>query len=84
MKVRIVALFILIFFICAFQYSCSRRNITGWGQDGDIYVLADSTIWNDISPILSQTFEKQIITPQNETIFTIHRANLDKFKRYKN
>jgi hypothetical protein len=61
-----------------------ERKLTGWGDDADIYVLADSLLWQSTEPVIQDIFEKPIITPQDETIFTIQRTDLNNFQRYKN
>ncbi len=61
-----------------------ERKLTGWGDDADVYVLADSVIWQSAETVIRDIFEKPLITPQDETIFTINKANLNKFQRYKN
>ncbi|MBN2009233.1 DUF4837 family protein [candidate division KSB1 bacterium] len=82
-KIALYSIFITLFVL--FNLSCNEsRVITGWGQDGDIHVLADSTIWNTLSSVLSETFEKPIITPQNEIEFTLIKTDIETFKRFKN
>lgn len=54
------------------------------GADHEIYVVADSTIWQQGEPILKQIFEKAEYTPRPEKIFRIVKADLSNFKRFKN
>lgn len=83
MKKQFFLSLIVLIIILSFFSFCEQK-ISGWGDDGDIHVLADSTIWLATEPILRDVFEKSIMTPQDETIFTILKAELNKFKRYKN
>jgi hypothetical protein len=83
MKKQILKLLFISIILFSFLSNCERK-ISGWGEDGDIHVLADSTVWLATEPILRDVFEKPIMTPQDETIFTIFKAELDKFKRFKN
>ncbi len=57
------------------------------GKEDDIFVLADSTQWENYYEILSPIFEKEIITPQPEILFNLKRidfSELNKFKKRKN
>lgn len=83
MKSHQLKYFLFLIISLTFFYQCSRK-LTGWGDDGDIHVLADSTIWEASQSILREVFERKIITPQNETIFTIIKGELNNFKRFKN
>lgn len=74
----------VIVFFTLFIYSSCENRLTGLGDDGDIRVLADSSLWAETEPILNEIFEVPIMTPQNETIFTIMRGDLNNFKKFKN
>ncbi|MBD3289032.1 DUF4837 family protein, partial [candidate division KSB1 bacterium] len=80
---RYLIIFLTGLLVVSILSNCERK-LTGWGDDADIHVLADSTLWQSMEPVLRDIFEKPIVTPQNETIFTINEAALDNFKRYKN
>ncbi len=54
------------------------------GNDYDIHVLADSTIWKGTEDVLKQTFEKVERTPQPEKWFTLVKQDLDNYKKFKN
>ncbi|MEE4311442.1 MAG: DUF4837 family protein [candidate division KSB1 bacterium] len=74
----VISIFLLIIYA-----SCQNR-LTGLGDDGDIRVLADSTLWTETEPILNEIFEVPIMTPQDEKVFTIIRGDLTNFKKFKN
>jgi len=61
----------------------SDRKV-GWGADAEIFVLADSTIWHSAEPLLRETFERPLVTPQHETVFTIIHKDFINFMRFKN
>ena len=84
MKSFLCKLLITLTLVVTIFSQCSKKTLSGWGEDGNILVLSDSLIWKSIEPALRETFEKRIITPQTETIFTIKRGNLENFKRFKN
>lgn len=54
------------------------------GNDYDIHVLADSSIWQETQPLLAEIFEKIEPTPQPEKLFTLYLAEPTNYKRYKN
>ena len=83
MKLKLLKYFGILLLICVFFSQCERK-LTGWGEDCEIRVLADSTLWMDTEPILRKIFEKPILTPQEETIFSIIHGDITNFKRYKN
>ena len=71
--------------IIAFLSGCDNSDRKmGWGADAEIFVLADSTIWHSAEPLLRETFEKPLITPQHETVFTIIHKDFNNFMRFKN
>lgn len=85
MKMPIKFRFIFSALIIAFILSCDNSNSKmGWGADAEIYVLADSTIWHPVESILKETFEKPLVTPQRETVFTVIHKDFYNFMRYKN
>lgn len=80
---RYMIIFFASLLVVSILSNCERK-LTGWGDDADIHVLADSLLWQNTEPALKDIFEKPIITPQDETIFTLQKANLENFQRYKN
>jgi len=83
MKKQIIY-FLIILSASIITVSQCKRTLTGWGDDANIQVLADSTHWIATESILRSTFEKPIVTPQDETIFTLIKGDVTKFKRFKN
>ena len=64
---------------------CDNSNKkVGWGADAEIFVLADSTIWRTAEPVVRETFERPLVTPQRETVFTVIHKDFHNFMRYKN
>lgn len=85
MKTPIRFLFLLSLIIIASVVDCDNSNSkVGWGVDGEIFVLADSTVWHATEPVLRETFERPLVTPQHETVFTIIHKDFNNFMRYKN
>lgn len=54
------------------------------GLEDEIYVVADSTEFLDLKPVMDSTFEKIINTPQPEKLFTLKRISVNEIDRYKN
>ena len=54
------------------------------GVEDEIYVVADSTEFLDLKPVMESTFEKIINTPQPEKLFTLKRISVNQIDRYKN
>ena len=71
---------IVMIFFCL---QCKSKRIS-LGYNDRIYVIADSTLWEESESILRETFEKPLVTPQHETVFTLINGNLDFFKNYNN
>ncbi len=67
---------------CTMLQCTSKKNSLGYNDR--IYVIADSSLWSEMEPLLRETFEKPLVTPQHETIFTVINGNLDFFKNYNN
>jgi len=66
--------------------SCDTKK-NAIGNSDEIFVIADTTEYYQLEPVLAETFEKIIYTPQPENVFSIKRSsfeNLQKFKRRKN
>lgn len=85
MKKLTISMLCIAFFLASIVVlmSCSRRNFP-LGEDNEIKVVADSTIWNEIEPSLRQIFEKIEETPQPEKVFHLDLADVNKVKRFKN
>ena len=83
MKKYFVFLMIIIAASLLCFINCDKRKYA-WGKQADIRVLADSTMWEEAEPILRDIFEKPLVTPQNETVFTILQADSTTFKKYNN
>ncbi len=67
--------------------SCDTSNKPAVGLEDEIYVVADSTEYEELKLALETTFEKTIYTPQPEKIFTLIRISpnqIEKFNRKKN
>lgn len=85
MKTPILFRFLLSLIIITYFMGCDNSDRKmGWGADAEIFVLADSTIWRTAEPIIRETFEKPLVTPQRETVFTVTHKDFHNFMRYKN
>ena len=54
------------------------------GLEDEIYVVADSTEFEALKPVMDSTFEKIINTPQPEKLFTLRRITVNQLDKYKN
>ena len=81
-KYRILFPTLLLLFIMIYLVSCTKPRPLG--DDYQIRVLADSTIWKQTEPLIRGIFEKIEYTPQPEKLFTIIKADPNEYKRYKN
>jgi hypothetical protein len=52
------------------------------GPEDEIYVVADSTEFQQLKPVLDSTFEKIINTPLPEKLFTIKRISVDQLGNF--
>lgn len=83
-------IFFLSFFLVVSVFyfdSCSTAPKPAQGPEDEIYVVADSSEFADLSPLLDSTYEKLIYTPQPEKLFTVIRISpnqLDKYRFKKN
>jgi hypothetical protein len=74
----------LISIISVFYFvSCEISNQPAQGLEDEIYVMADSTEYSELSASLDSTFEKIIYTPQPEKLFTLIRISPNQLERYK-
>ena len=78
-----IFILILVFLTGVIFYSCSSLK-PAEGPEDEIYVVADSTEYQALEPVMDSTFEKIIYTPQPEKLFNIIRISLNKLDRYKN
>ncbi|MBN1154216.1 DUF4837 family protein [candidate division KSB1 bacterium] len=83
MRKRFLSEIVILLTLTILTSSCERK-LVGFGDDAEIRILADSTVWLATEPVLRDIFEKPLITPQDETIFTILQGEIDNFKRFKN
>lgn len=63
---------------------CQQNLKPAIGKEDEIIVIADSIEWNDYYDFLSAIFEKEIITPQPEQLFTLRRVDFSQFKKHQN
>lgn len=71
------SLFVLIFV----SLSCFKKP-KGFGEDTQLFVIADSTNWLILEPAMREVFEKVISTPQPEKVFDVNWVSPDKFNQY--
>jgi hypothetical protein len=64
----------------------SRKPMSS-GHQQTIYVFADDNIWHVVEPLLRASIERYFYTTENETLFTLRRADAGSmrlFNRFKN
>lgn len=71
-------------FILVVYFGCQSNLRPAYGKEDEIIVFADSASWENYYEFLSEIFEKEIITPQPEQLFTLKRVNLEQLNKYKN
>jgi hypothetical protein len=76
--ISVISLISVFYFV-----SCETSNKPAQGLEDEIYVVADSTEFADLSVALDSTFEKIIYTPQPEKLFTLKRISPNLLERYK-
>jgi hypothetical protein len=82
-----VLTFVSLIFLAFIIISCNPADKPAVGPEDEIYVIADSSEFQQLEPALDSTFEKVIYTPQPENLFTLKRISpneLDNFKQSKN
>ena len=83
-KYLLVSISLFIIFLLS---ACDLTEKPARGYEDEIFVVADSTEYEQLKPALESIFEKKIYTPQPENIFTLNRISIgeiDRFKRKKN
>jgi hypothetical protein len=63
---------------------CDPTSKPARGLEDEIYVVADSVEFAELSISLETTFEKLIYTPQPEKLFTLKRISVNQVEKYKN
>ena len=76
--ITVISLISVFYFI-----SCETSNRPAQGLEDEIYVVADSSEYAELSPALDSAFEKIIYTPQPEKLFTLFRISPNQLERYK-
>lgn len=79
--------YILFFFVITISFflaSCDRSDKPAYGPEDEIYVIADSTEFENLKLSLESAFEKLIYTPQPENLFILKRISPVQLESYKN
>jgi hypothetical protein len=76
--ITLISLITVFYFI-----SCEITNKPAQGLEDEIYVIADSSEYADLSAALDSAFEKIIYTPQPEKLFTLLRISPNQLEIYK-
>jgi hypothetical protein len=63
--------------------ACETSNKPAQGLEDEIYVVADSSEYAELSVALDSAFEKIIYTPQPERLFTLIRISPNQLERYR-
>jgi len=74
MKIQIKILVVISISAAIFISSCSNKK-PAIGNEDDIVVIADSSLYYEMEGELLQVFEKVIFTPQSEKLFNLIRDN---------
>lgn len=82
MKVARILLSLTVIINVLYFSGCSKP--VPLGNDYDIHVLADSSIWKSTEDLLKTTFERTEYNPQPEKWYTLIKENPHDYKRYKN
>jgi len=74
------------FIFCLFiiLQGCDPSTKPARGLEDEIYVVADSAEFAELSTALQTTFEKIIYTPQPEKLFTLIRVPVNEIEKHKN
>lgn len=79
-----ILIYTLAVFIIIISINRCERKLIAIGDEADIHVLADSTTWLETESTIRDIFERFIVTPQDESIFTVERGDIQSFKRLQN
>ena len=82
-----IFLLVLFSFALIFFSACDTTNKPAKGLEDEIYIVADSSEYEELRVALESTFEKVIYTPQPEKLFTLQRvspAEIEKYRTRKN
>lgn len=79
-KMKITKLFALILSMLLFT-SCYKRELTR-GPEYTLYVFAENQDWQQAQPILTEVFQRSIMTPQTESHFNLVHVNPDSFQYF--
>ena len=82
MKVKNYYLLLAFFILILAAVGCDTSNRPATGLEDEIYVVADSAEYVQLSNALDSTFEKVIYTPQPENLFTLKRISVNQINNY--
>ncbi len=83
MKTKRLPLLIMFATLLFSFVSCTNSHKPAIGNDDDIIVIADSSLYYELEAEMLHVFEKIIYTPQPENLFNLMRENLGKLNRLK-
>ena len=78
----LVPSFLILVIIFSFN-GCDQKK-KAYGNEDDIYVIADTASFYNLEPALRTVFNKIVYTPQPENLFNLRRFNYDSFEKQKN
>jgi len=78
-----VLTFVSLFLSALFLISCNPADRPAVGSEDEIYVMADSSEFQQLESDLDSTFEKVIYTPQPENLFTLKWISPNQLENYK-
>ena len=83
MKTKRLPLLFIIAILFFFLFACTNSQKPAIGNDDDIIVIADSSLYYELEAEMLHVFEKIIYTPQPENLFNLKRENLGKLNSLK-
>jgi hypothetical protein len=81
MKIKNYYLFYAFLISILVAWGCDSKK-TATGLEDEIYVVADSSEYTQLSNSLDSAFEKVIYTPQPENLFTLKRISVNQIDNY--
>lgn len=79
-KLLVLSLFVL---LSLASVSCEKSERPAIGSEDEIYVIADSLVFERLKGPLKAAFEKLIYTPQPEKLFILQRVPVNELENYR-
>jgi hypothetical protein len=79
-----IVIYIFLFSVFLIVTGCDTSNKPAFGPEDEIFVVADSTEYEELKTALENTFQKIIYTPQPEHLFILKRVPINQLERVQN